>query len=186
MQKIIPLIFLASFPGLTLTAMAATGEAQFLGVVTSGTCDIHTEVNSVRTNIVNFGTVPAGGTASTDMVRVSFSFKPDMSSPACTGLTVSDRVSISWNTGGFVQVPVADSPDTPYKGVYGTGKASEAFVILHDDTYGPDGYVGGDRFTFDWERSLQLEGAVSYTAYFYPGTVPGDYHSAAAWVVSYA
>lgn len=181
------LLFLVLCGGLlaatSTAATAASGEAQFLGVVANGTCDIHVEVNGVRTNLINFGTVPASGVATTDAVGVPFKFKPDESSPACSGLGTSDRINMSWNFSSFSRITVSNDPLFTY-GVRGRGKASEAFVVLAGLGGRDWVFLGGTNTTVSNNGDELLTG-LNYTASFFPGTVPGDFHAAAAWVVSY-
>lgn len=183
---ILSLILVPVLCGVTAGAMATSGEAQFLGVITSGTCDIHVEINGVRTNFVNFGTAPTG-TTPVDMVFRSFKLMPDMNSPSCAGLNASDRVNTTWSTASFspVQVDTGSHLDT-YPGIRGEGKASEAFVLLNGRRTGGFTLIGDTTFTVsnsgDW---LSSGSGFDYEAYFFPGTVPGDFHAAAAWVVSY-
>lgn len=181
-KRILPLILATALCGITGSATAASGDAQFLGVVTSGTCDIHVEVNGVRTNIVSFGTVPASGSATTDVVFVPFSLVPDNGSAACTGLT--NAVTVNWSPGVFSPAFFSDQPDTLWPAVHSAGKASEAFVILMADGT-QNSLVGLQGFVQKWTATQLLSSSVKYQAGFAPGTVPGDFHAAVAWVVSY-
>lgn len=155
--------------------------------MTSGTCDIHVEVNGVRTNLINFGTVPASGAATADAVMVPFSFVPDMTSQACIDLTAGHWLDISWNRGGFLPVKVDGSSVSPQGtrllGVKGSGEASDAFVLreILNSAY-PN--VDPSQTNY-WLTDELLNGDINYAAAFYPGTTPGDFRAAAAWVVSY-
>ncbi|MFB2832056.1 fimbrial protein, partial [Aeromonas jandaei] len=94
-----------SFAGAVNTASASNGDVQFIGAVTSVTCDLQPEVSGAVGATVQLGTVEASGTGS----AVEFSLKTVAGQAGCASLT-GKTATITWagnltsnglgNTGG--------------------------------------------------------------------------------------
>lgn len=155
------------------SALAASGDVQFLGVVTDTTCDVNPGVNGAVSNVVQLGTAPTNGQAGI----VNFSLKPDMSQAGCTGLTAANKVTIGW-TGQFdsnglkAQSGAAKDAWTEIKAINATTPVTITAATLSSE-------IAGDQFIANGG-----EGA-TFTAQLNGGTMAGDYQGAAAYVVAY-
>ncbi|EGB2808526.1 fimbrial protein PefA [Salmonella enterica] len=155
------------------SALAASGDVQFLGVVTDTTCDVNPGVNGAVNSVVQLGTAPTNDKGSI----VNFSLKPDMSQTGCQNLAAGNTVTIGW-TGPFdgnglkAQSGAADDAWTEIKTTNATVDKTINTTNLSADIAG-DQFIAnnGQGMTF----SAQLNGV----------TKAGDYKSAAAYVVAY-
>ncbi|MBC6504654.1 fimbrial protein PefA [Citrobacter freundii] len=156
------------------SAMAAHGDVQFTGVVTNTTCDVNPGVGGAVNNLVQLGTAAPGGQGSI----VNFSLKPDMTQAGCTGLTGANTVTITWNgpfdaNGLTAQSGAATDAWTEITHTNATGTAVTIDATSLSSSISGDEFIanGGDGATF--------------TAQLNAGNNPGDYVSAAAYIVAY-
>lgn len=155
------------------SALAASGDVQFLGVVTDTTCDVNPGVNGAVNSVVQLGTAPINDKGGT----VDFSLKPDMSQAGCQNLTNASTVTIGW-TGPFdgnglkLQSGAATGAWTEIKTTNATANQTINTTNLSAD-------IAGDVFIANGGEGMK------FTAQLNGGATAGDYHSAAAYVVAY-
>lgn len=155
------------------SALAASGDVQFLGVVTDTTCDVNPGVNGAVNSVVQLGTASTNGKGSI----VNFSLKPDMSQTGCQNLATGNTVTIGW-TGPFdgnglkAQSGVADDAWTEIK-------TTNATVDKTINTTNLSAEIAGVQFIANNGQGM------TFSARLNGVTKTGDYQSAAAYVVGY-
>ncbi|MGG5415022.1 fimbrial protein [Edwardsiella tarda] len=156
------------------SALADSGEVQFLGVVANTTCKVTPEVNGSVSNLVQLGTAQTNGVGPV----VSFALKGDPTQSGCdtaalTGKTASIGWSGSFDSNGLkAQSGSATDAWTAIKTVNASGTPVQSINSTH---------LSSD---FSATDVVSTTGA-QYTAQLNGGTIAGDYQSAAAYVVAY-
>ncbi|EID0396759.1 fimbrial protein [Salmonella enterica] len=153
--------------GMMNTASAANGEVQFVGAVTSVTCDLQPEVGGSVSNVVQLGTAKPNNPVATP---VSFTLAPEAGNTACTNLT--NAADITW-AGNFGANGLENQ----------NGTATGAYVKLTAKGTS-DVVMKGTTLTAEFSADQIKAGAV-FDAELNGGTAPGDFKSAAAFVVAY-
>ncbi|EDV7203288.1 fimbrial protein [Salmonella enterica subsp. enterica serovar Bredeney] len=163
-------IVLSALGGAALNANAANGEVNFIGAVTATTCDLTPEVGGSISNMVQLGTA---GTSS-DATAVEFVLKPDASQSGCNSLIESNVAQISW--GGQFNATGLENQG---------GTATDAWVQLTSVNAKTPGNITSSALTSEFAGDkIKSEGA-KFKAVLKGGSTPGDYKSAAAFVVAY-
>ena len=173
-------LMIASVVAMSMTAgsaMAALGDAgsqgqvQFVGTVAAKTCDVVVDGAGAVNNLIQFGTVQTGNTATKD-----FSIK--LKDPACvTGLTKAHFLWVS--------------PNFDSKGIVNqSGTASKAWVKLNAKTDATGNTTTTVQDITSTNNAVEFSIAdatkgFGYTALFNAGNIPGTFESAAAYSVVY-
>lgn len=171
MKKIIISVLALSAMGMSGVVAAASGDVQFIGAVTATTCDLTPEVGGAVTNMVQLGTASTSAAAT----PVHFTLKAD-NSQGCNALTSNDIAEISWG-GPFNATGLSNQG----------GTATDAWVKLSSVNAKTTNIVDmtASRLTVDFAGdTLNTDGA-KFSAELNGGTIPGNYSSAAAFVVAY-
>ncbi|EOU4021579.1 fimbrial protein [Salmonella enterica] len=157
--------------GMISTASAASGEVQFIGAVTAKTCDLKPVVNGSVTNMVQLGTANISQAGS----AVEFSLKPDSSQADCQALANTMTATIGW--GGKLNSQGLGNQ---------SGSASGSWVELKSvNSKTANSIITSSKSSSDFAGDkIKSEGA-KFSAKLNGSTVPGDYRSAAAFVVAY-
>lgn len=153
------------------SAMAQQGQVQFFGNVSSVTCDVTPEVGGNITNLVQLGTVAAGGTGN----EVPFTLKASNPSGGQCGSLTDKTATIAW-----------ESPAFTAQGLGATGGlARDAYVILKPSNGNESTAItkNNQSSTFDATKATSV--GFGFTAQLKAGTTEGDFSSAAAFAVSY-
>lgn len=157
--------------GMISTASAASGEVQFIGAVTAKTCDLRPVVNGNVTNMVQLGTANISQAGS----AVEFSLKPNTSQSDCQALSNTMTAVIGWG-GKFNGQGLGNQ----------NGSASGAWVELKSlNSKTANTVITSNKSSSDFAGDkIKSEGA-KFSAKLNGSTTPGDYRSAAAFVVAY-
>ncbi|EKN4715480.1 fimbrial protein [Yersinia enterocolitica] len=160
-------------------AHAANNEVQFVGAVTSETCDLQPETSDggMITNIVNLGSVKVGETGQ----PVEFALKPvDATAPGCQAIAVPNKTAtVSWASPAFT----ADG----LKAI--SGAATDAAVLLTAKNSGAAG--NADTVINSSTRSVLFpatqitQDGLTFAAQLKAKNAVGDFQSAASFVVAY-
>lgn len=161
-------------------AQAAEKEIQFVGSVTTVTCDIDPSVdgsNSIMPGVIQLGSVKTDtlGTA------VAFTFKPsavDGNQASCDAMLDSGTVSLTWTSDKFTS-----------KGLGAiSGAATDAHVeITPQNAKTQPGIIKANATTHEFvPAKLKSNGeGLKYKAALRGGVVAGDFQSAAKFNFSY-
>ncbi|ECC9924305.1 fimbrial protein PefA [Salmonella enterica subsp. enterica] len=155
------------------SALAASGDVQFIGVVTDTTCDVNPGVNGSVSNLVQLGTAETGNTGP----LVNFSLKPDMTQSGCQGLTNTNAVTIGW-AGPFDANGLTAQSGTATD-AWTEIKHTNATVLTTITASSLSSVMTGDVFIANGGQGA------TFTAQLNGGATAGDYQSAAAYVVAY-
>ncbi|MGS0639263.1 fimbrial protein [Citrobacter sp. VF227] len=152
------------------SAMAASGEVQFLGVVTDVTCDLKPEVGGAVNNLVQLGTASTGGAGN----EVGFTLKADGTQAGCQNLT--GNVTIGWSGPFDANGLKAQS-----------GLASDAWTRIYavNAVTTPLQDINSGTLSTDFDATKLTTDGAQFNAYLNGGGIVGDYQSAAAFVVAY-
>lgn len=153
------------------TAQAATGDVRFVGAVTDTTCDLVPEVSGSINNLIQLGTAAIDGKAGLK----EFSLTLNPTQEGCTALPDDKVATISWsgplNANGLTNQ---------------SGAATDAWVNIKTvNATGAQKDINGTDHAADFTgAALKAKGA-AFTAELNGGKVPGEFASAAAFVVAY-
>lgn len=153
------------------TAHAGTGEVRFVGVVTDTTCDLVPEVGGSINNLIQLGSAAIDGKAG--LKEFALTLNPAQSD--CTALSDEKIATISWsgplNENGLGnQSGIATDAWVNIKTVNASGTQKDIKSTDH-----------AANFT---GAALKAKGA-AFTAELNGGKIPGEFASAAAFVVAY-
>ncbi|EJO0601627.1 fimbrial protein [Salmonella enterica] len=172
-------VFIASAIAMAMASGAAMAagqqsEIQFLGAVTSVTCDIDTSVNGNATNVVQLGAVSVGGTGT----PVDFSLKAkDSTAAGCQGLDAKVASIVFQGALGDMGLEngtgTATKAHVELKTLNGKNNAQQAIKKGSNTVVFPGDAVIGDGYKF--QAKLVSDAA---------GT-EGSFNSALAYAVTY-
>ncbi|WNI88057.1 fimbrial protein [Citrobacter portucalensis] len=157
--------------GMINIASAAHGEVQFIGAVTAKTCDLTPEVNGSVTNMVQLGTAGVNGQAS----AVTFKLKANPDQPDCEALAAGDTATIGWG-GQFDHQGLGNQ----------SGSANGAWVkLMSVNSKTANSVITSSKASSDFAGDKIKTDGAQFEATLNGGAAPGDYRSAAAFVVAY-
>jgi type 1 fimbria pilin len=149
------------------TAFASSGDVKFVGSVTSVTCNLQPEVSGSVNSVIQLGTAAPNAAVATP---VSFTLAPEAGNAACTNLT--NAADITW-AGDFGANGLENQG----------GSATGAYVKLTAKGK-TDVEMKGTTLTAEFSAD-QIKSGAEFDAELNGGATPGDYSSAAAFVVAY-
>lgn len=171
-KKRLLMISVASLLGaVSHLAYAGSGEVRFVGVVTDTTCDLLPKVDGAVNNLIQLGTSSVGGKAGAK----DFALTLNPNQPGCV-LADDGIATISW-AGPLNENGLGNQ----------SGTATDAWVniktINATDTSPKDINSTANSASFTG-KIVKTDGA-KFSAELNGGTTPGEFASAAAFVVAY-
>lgn len=153
------------------SAQAATGDVRFVGAVTDTTCDLVPEVGGSINNLIQLGTAAIDGAAG----KKEFSLTINPTQTSCTTLPEDKVATIAWS-GPLDANGLANQ----------SGAATDAWVNIKTvNATGTQKDIKSTDHAADFSgAALAGRGAV-FTAELNGGKIPGEFASAAAFVVAY-
>ena len=146
-----------------------SGNIQFIGSVTSKTCDIVTDVNGATKDVINLGTATIGNSAP----AVSFALK--VKDPGSCDLTGTTDTEITFA-----------SPALGSTGLTNTGgTATGAWVSLTPDNAAAATPITAGAVTASVANATFLADGAKFDAMLTGGTVAGTYASEVSYAVAY-
>ncbi|ELD0539754.1 fimbrial protein [Escherichia coli] len=146
------------------------GDIQFFGNVTEVTCDVTPEINGSVTDLVQLGTVKTN----TPGDKVNLVIKATSTAAGSCNQLSGKTAYIAWsgnlNTNGL--------------GAQG-GAAQDAYVILKPVNGTDDNPITSADYVADFDATKATTDGFKFTAQLQGGNTPGDFKSAAAYVVTY-
>lgn len=152
------------------SAMASGGDVQFFGNVSATTCDVAPEVGGNVTDLIQLGTVTPGGTGN----AIDVVFKAtNAQGGGCTTLT-GKTASFAW------------SGNLTAKGIAAQGGlAQDSWVILEPANGVDSNAITSADNVADFDAGKAITDGFQFTAKLKGGNTPGDFQTAAAYVVTY-
>lgn len=153
------------------TAHAGSGEVRFLGAVTDTTCDLLPEVDGSVNNLVQLGTAGIDGKAG----QKTFKLVLNPAQPDCAALPDDQVATIAWG-GMFNEQGLTNQ----------SGLATDAWVNIKTvNATGTQTDINSTSHAADWTGDTLKATGAEFTAELNGGKIPGDFASAAAFVVAY-